>query len=95
VGGPDSGHSYGNHVYTALPGTTPDGAHRWSALGIGDGPSAPSVEEVRKHLVIPPAFIAQLRAAVVPGTTLVITDHHVDPTTRSGPGFSILDTADP
>jgi len=95
VGGPDSGRSYGNHVYTALVGTTPDGAHQWSALGVGDGPPAPSIRGVRKHLVIPPAFLAQLRAAVIPGTTLVITDHHVDPTTRSGPGFNILDTANP
>ncbi len=42
VGGPDSGRSYGNHVYTALARTTPDGAHQWSALGVGDGPPAPA-----------------------------------------------------
>ena len=94
-GGSDPGRSYGNHVYAALAATNPDGTHHWNALGNGDGSPAPDVQELAKRLVIPPAFIAQMRDIVTPGTTLVITDHPVNQTTRSGSGFNILTASNP
>ena len=91
IGGPEAGRSYGNHVYSALNETTPDAGHRWNALGSLDGGTAPDIAELRKRLEIPPDFLARLRETVPPGTTLVITDHPVNDTVRSGPGFNVLD----
>ena len=91
IGGADAGRSYGNHVYSALDETNPDGSHRWNALGSLDGGAAPDITELRKRLKIPPDFLAHLRETVMPGTTLVLTDHPVNDTIQSGPGFNVLD----
>ena len=91
IGGAEAGRSYGNHVYSALDGNTPDGYHRWNALGTLDGGPAPDIAELRRRLEIPPDFLAHLRETVTPGTTLVITDHAVNDTVQSGPGFNVLD----
>ena len=90
IGGADAGRSYGNHVYAALAETTPEGMHQWNPLGSGDGSPAPDVQELAKRLLIPPPFLAQMRAVINPGATLIITDHPVNLTTRSGRGFNIL-----
>ena len=45
------------------------------------------------HLSIAPEFIAHLRAAVAPGSTLIVTDLPVSRQTHSKSGFGIL-TAD-
>ena len=91
IGGAEAGRSYGNHVYAALDETLPDGYHRWNALGTLDGGPAPNIAELRQRLEIPPDFLAHLRETVPPGTTLVITDHAVNDTVQSGPGFNVLD----
>ena len=78
IGGTEAGRSYGSHDYTALAQTTPDGDHQWDALGSLDGSPAPDVPELRKRLAIPPAFLAQVRDVVTPGTTLIITDKPLD-----------------
>ena len=94
IGGGEAGRSYGNHVYAALTQTTPDGYYQWNALGSLDGSPAPDVAELRQRLEIPPEFLARVREAVTPGTTLVITDKPVDQTTQSGPGFNVLDAGE-
>ncbi len=94
IGGAGAGRSYGNHVYAALNETTPDGGHRWNALGNLDGGTAPDITELRKRLEIPPDFLAHLREIVTPGTTLVLTDHPVNETVQSGPGFNVLDAGE-
>jgi hypothetical protein len=94
IGGADAGRSYGNHVYAALAEKTPEGDHQWSALGSLDDSPPPDVPELRKRLAIPLDFLAPLRAIVTPGTTLIITDKPVNDTTRSGPGFSVLDAGE-
>ncbi len=94
IGGADGGRSYGNHVYAALAERTPEGGHQWETLGSLDGSPPPDVPELRKRLGIPPDFLAQVRGVVTPGTTLVITDRPVNDTTRSGPGFSVLDAGE-
>ncbi len=94
IGGAEAGLSYGNHVYAAVDQTSPDGGHQWNALGSGDGSPAPDIQLLAKRLVIPPPFLAQLRAAVVPGATLVLTDHPVDQTTRSGADYNVLNAAE-
>ncbi len=95
IGGADARRSYGNHVYSALDETNPDGGHRWNALGSLDGGAAPDISELRKRLEIPPDFLAHLRESVTPGTTLVLTDQPVNDTVQSGPGFNVLDAGTP
>lgn len=85
----------GSHVYAALAEVNPDGSHEWQSLGSADGSRSPNLKALSKTLVIPPAFLAQARAAVTPGTTLIITDQPVNGTTRSAPGFNILTTGAP
>lgn len=94
IAGDEAGKSYGNHVYAARAEKNPDGTPQWNALDIGDSSPPPDVEDLAKRLRIPSAFLANVRAAITPGTTLVITDRPVDQTTRGGPGFNILTTAE-
>ena len=94
TGGAEAGKSYGNHVYAALAGKDADGEPPWNLLEGGDGSPAPDLAELRNRLAIPPEFLAHGREILTAGSTLVITDHPVDQTTHSGPGFSILTTAD-
>ena len=95
IGGADAGRSYGSYVYAALAQKNPDGSAQWNALGSGDGSPAPDIQELKERLIIPAEFLAHVRETVTSGTTLVITDHPVNQTTRSGPSFTILNTSDP
>ena len=82
---------FGSYAYTALAEINPDGSRVWQALGSADGDSdAPDLKELAKDMVFPPNFITQVRSVVVPGTTLIITDHSANGTMRSGTDFSIL-----
>jgi hypothetical protein len=84
--------SRGSYAYAALAKVNPDGSHAWQALGSADGSRAPDLKDLSKHLVIPAEFLAQARAIVAPGSTMIITDQPVNSSTRSGPGFNILTT---
>ena len=53
---------------------------------------APDIKELAKRVTIAPEFLEHARAAVLPGTTLIVTDVRVSGQTRSGPGFNILTT---
>ena len=90
IGGRLVGH--GSFAYAALAKVNPDGSHDWQAMGSADGSNAPDLKTLAKTLVIPTEFLAQARAIVTPGTTLIITDQPVNGSTRSGPGFNILTT---
>ncbi|MES2707233.1 MAG: L,D-transpeptidase [Verrucomicrobiota bacterium] len=85
----------GSHVYAALATVNSDGSHDWQALGSADGSRSPNLKALSKTLSIPPEFLAQARAVVTPGTTLVITDQPVNGSTRSAPGFNILTAGAP
>jgi hypothetical protein len=50
------------------------------------------VKELAKRLTIAPEFLEDVRGAVSPGTTLIVTDVRVSSQTRSGSGFNILST---
>ncbi len=84
------GQGVGSHVYSALDKIDASGRRQWiSTASFGRTP-APNVKEVVDNMTIAPRFLEYARAAVRPGTTLVITDLPVSGQTRSGPGFNIL-----
>jgi hypothetical protein len=72
----------GTHVFQALEGGS-DGTPRWKAVPMpghagtkGDG----DPDEVER-IVLPPAFLQNLKPLVTPGTTLMVTDAPVLPQT--------------
>lgn len=72
----------GIHAYTALDKMNSDGSRQWSSINTVGGGSAPDMHDLARHLSIPPAFLAQVRAIIRPGTTLVVSDA---PTDRANP----------
>jgi hypothetical protein len=81
----------GSHVYSALSSIEPSGRRDWISTASVGG-RAPNIQELAKRVAIPPDFLANVRALITPGTTLVLTDAPVNPRTHSGRGFSILAT---
>ena len=53
---------------------------------------APDVKDLARSVTIAPQFLEYVRAAVSPGTTLIVTDLRVGGQTRSGPDVNILTT---
>jgi hypothetical protein len=81
----------GLHVYSALSLVDASGRRDWISTASVGG-RAPNIQELAKRVAIPPDFLANVRALITPGTTLVLTDAPVNPRTHSGRGFSILAT---
>jgi len=81
----------GSHVYSALSSVDASGRRDWISTASVGG-RAPNIPELAKRVAIPRDFLANVRALITPGTTLVLTDALVNPQTHSGRGFSILTT---
>jgi hypothetical protein len=81
----------GTHVYSALTSVDASGRRDWISTASVGG-RAPNIKELAKRAAIPPDFLANVRAIITPGTTLVLTDAAVNPKTHSGRGFNILTT---
>ncbi|HEV3098147.1 MAG TPA: L,D-transpeptidase [Candidatus Udaeobacter sp.] len=81
----------GTHVYSALSSVDASGRRDWITTASTGGRS-PNLKELTKRAAIPPDFLANVRALITPGTTLVLTDAPVNPQTHSGRGFNILTT---
>jgi hypothetical protein len=81
----------GSHVYSALSSVDASGRRDWISTASVGG-RTPNIPELAKRVAIPPDFLANVRALITPGTTLVLTDAPVNPQTHSGRGFSILTT---
>ena len=82
----------GSHVYSALDKLDPNGRREWiSTSSFGHAPAL-DIKELAERVIIAPEFLAHARAAISPGTTLIITDVHVGGQNRSAPGFNILTT---
>jgi hypothetical protein len=79
----------GSYVYTALESADSTGRREWIATTASRG-RAPNVEDLANRLGIPAAFEADIRGAITPGTTLVLTNLAVNAGTQSAPGFDIL-----
>jgi hypothetical protein len=86
------GEGLGSHVYSALDKFDSNGRREWISTASFGRARAPDIKELAKHVTIPPEFLGHARAAVSPGTTLIITDVRVSGQTRSGSGFNILTT---
>ena len=69
-----------------------EGHRQWSAINTLGDHNAPDIRDLAKHLSIPPAFLAQLRAVIQPGTTLVVSDIPMDRGTPIESGVNILTT---
>jgi hypothetical protein len=81
---------FGSHVYSALDKIGSNGQREWLSTSSFGRASAPEIKELAMHVTFPPGFLEQARAAVSPGTTLIVTDVPVSDQTRSGSGFNIL-----
>ena len=81
----------GSHVYSALSSVDASGRRDWITTASVGGRS-PNIQELAKRVAIPHDFLANVRAIITPGTTLVLTDAAVNPKTHSGRGFNILTT---
>jgi hypothetical protein len=79
----------GTHVYSAMAALDSEGRRDWVSIA-GGGGRPPNLKDLVKKIVIAPDFLADVRALVVPGVTLVLTDTPVDSSTRSARGFNIF-----
>jgi hypothetical protein len=82
----------GTYVYSALENVDAEGRRDWfSTASVGE--HAPNIKDLVKQVRVDQPFLASVRALIIPGTTLVLTDSPVSVSTRSDSGFNILTTA--
>jgi hypothetical protein len=79
----------GSYVYSALATVDSAGRRDWISI-ISSGRRAPDLKELVHRIAIAPDFLANVRALITPGMTLVLTDAPVNTRTRSARGFNIL-----
>jgi hypothetical protein len=81
----------GTHIFSALSAVDATGRRDWMSTASIGGRS-PNIPDLVKRSAIPPDFLANVRALITAGTTLVLTDAPVSPRTHSRRGFNILTT---
>jgi L,D-transpeptidase catalytic domain len=86
----DLGRGFGSHVYSALDKFDASGRREWISTASFGHIRAPDIRKLSNRVTIPPEFLEHVRAAISPGTTLIITDVRVSGQTHSGSGFNIL-----
>jgi hypothetical protein len=86
------GRGFGSHVYSALDKFDANRRREWISTASFGRSRTPDIKELARRVTIAPEFLEHARAAVLPGTTLIVTDVHVGRQTRSRSGFSILTT---
>ncbi len=79
----------GSHVYSALATVDAAGRRDWISIASSSG-RPPNLKELGRRVSIAPDFLADVRALITPGVTLVLTDAPVNADTRSARGFNIL-----
>jgi hypothetical protein len=79
----------GSYVYSAMDDVDASGRRNWLYTTSGGG-QPPDIRELAKTVSIDAPFLAQLRALITPGATLILTDFPVDISTLSKSGFNIL-----
>jgi hypothetical protein len=86
-------HVKGSYVYSALADVDSQGRRSWlSVASVGGNP--PNIKALAGQVNLDQQFLANTRALITPGTSLILTDRPVSITTHSGPKLSILTTAD-
>src|SRR6202040_3196468 len=63
----------GTHIYSALATVDTAGRRGWITVASSGG-RAPNLKELDRRVAIAPDFLANVRALITPGTTLVLTD---------------------
>jgi L,D-transpeptidase catalytic domain len=81
--------SSGSYAYSALATVDAGGRRDWISIASSSG-RAPNLKDLSHRVTIAPDFLANVRALITPGTTLVLTDTPVNARTRSARGFNIL-----
>ncbi|TMA92307.1 MAG: L,D-transpeptidase [Deltaproteobacteria bacterium] len=85
-------HISGTHAFSALSTEDSSGRRDWlSITSVGGG--APDLKELASRISVDPKFLADARALITPGTSLIVTDAPVNANTRSDSNFSILTTS--
>jgi hypothetical protein len=79
----------GSYAYSALATADAGGPRDWISIASSGG-RAPNLKDLAHRVAIAPDFLANVRALISPGTTLVLTDAPVNARTRSARGFNIL-----
>ncbi len=79
----------GSHVYTALATVDRSGRPGWMSTASVGG-KAPDLKKLADSLSLAPAFLANVRGLIRPGTTLVLTSAPVSSKTQSSAGFNVL-----
>jgi len=79
----------GSYVYSALATVDATGRRDWISIASSRG-RAPNLRDLDRRIAIAPDFLADVRAVITPGATLVLTDAPVNASTRSARGFNIL-----
>lgn len=82
----------GTHAYSALATIDSSGRRNWLSIA-SVGQQAPNLKDLATRTAIDPAFLADVRALITPGTSLIVTDAPVNANTHSDSGFNILTTA--
>jgi hypothetical protein len=82
----------GSYAYSALATVDASGRRNWLAIASVGG-SAPDLKDLVKRTAIDPQFLANVRALVTPGTSLILTDTPVNAGTRSDSDFNVLTTS--
>ncbi len=92
----DATRPLGTHLFSLL-GSSPDRHFlQWTAFDIDGSPDAGVPVDVWSSSVLARieypdgAAISRMENSLHPGSTLVVTDHPADPTTRSGPNFTVI-----
>lgn len=81
----------GTYVYSALARVDSSGRRDWISTASVGG-RAPNLKDLANHIAIAPQLLADVRALITPGTTLILSDAPVSGRTRSASGFNILTT---
>lgn len=81
----------GTHVYTALDKMDASGMRLWETTASVGGPTH-SIKELVKTITVSPGFMADVRALITPGTTLILTDAPVSSQRQVPSGINILTT---
>jgi hypothetical protein len=79
----------GSYVYSALATVEANGRRDWIST-VSSGGRTPNLKDLAHRVAIAPDFLANVRALITPGVTLVLTDAPVNARTRSARGFNIL-----
>ena len=82
----------GTYVYAADSTIDSMGRRDWISTA-SVGKRAPNLKNLEDRISIDPSFLQDVRALIIPGTTLILTNAAVSSQSHSGPGLKIL-TAD-